>query len=90
MVLTDNQLVIAGPPDLGKKSERLLAFENEDEALAGFRGKSGVKLRLVAREDGQTQAEYELPSMPVFDGMSAAKGKLLISLKDGTVECWGD
>jgi hypothetical protein len=32
-------------------------------------------------------AEVKLPSSPVFDGLIAAGGKLLLSLKDGSVLC---
>lgn len=90
MALTEDKLVVAGPPDLGKKSSEILAFDNEEEALAGFLGERGVKLRLLAREDGKTLAEYDLDAMPSFDGLSAGHRKLFISLKNGTVECWGE
>jgi len=88
MALTPERLFVAGPPDLGKKTPGLLAFENPDEALAALRGRRGVLLRAVATEDGSTLAEHELPALPVFDGMSAAEGKLLLALRNGTVVCW--
>ena len=88
MVLTDGKLLVAGPPDLAKKSSGLLALENHDEALDGFLGQRGVFLRVVSTEDGATLAEHELPAPPVFDGMSAAEGRVLIALRDGTVVCW--
>ena len=34
-------------------------------------------------------AEYTLDEIPVFDGLIAAQGKLYLSMKDGTVRCWG-
>ncbi len=89
MVLTPETLLVAGPPDLGKKSSGLLAFDNADEALAGFLGQRGVQLRLISTKDGKKRAEYPLKSMPVFDGMSAAGGQAFIAQKDGTVVCWG-
>ena len=89
MVLTPDRLILAGPPDRGQKAPNLLAFENENEALAAFGGEKGVFLQVVAAAEGTTLARYELEAMPVFDGMAAASGKLFISLKDGTVECWG-
>jgi hypothetical protein len=89
MVLASDQLVIAGPPDLGRKNPKLLAFTNESEAVSGFRGEKGVLLRVVSAADGKKRSEQRLTSMPVFDGMSAAGGRLFISFKNGTVECWG-
>jgi hypothetical protein len=89
MVLAGEQAVIAGPPDLGRKTQAILAYENPEEALSGFRGEAGIFLRIVSAEDGGTISQCELASMPVFDGMSTAKGKVYLSLKDGTVECWG-
>ncbi len=89
MVLAGDKLAVAGPADLGKKSSGILAFENEAEALAGFEGEKGVYLRLVAAADGRKLSETKLPAMPVFDGAAVAGGKLYISLKDGTVVCYG-
>lgn len=89
MVLCGESIAIAGPPDLGRKASGLLAFDNEPEALAGFEGKRGVVLRLVGAAEGKKLAETKLPATPVFDGMSAAGGRLLISLKAGTVVCVG-
>jgi len=89
MVLASDQLAVAGPPDLGRKNPKLLAYTNEKEAVSGFRGEKGVLLRVVSAADGKNRSEQRLTSMPVFDGMSAAGGRLFISLKNGTVECWG-
>jgi len=88
MALTPDKLLVAGPPDLGRKTPKLLAFENPDEALAGFRGERGVYLRLVSIEEGSTLAEHALAALPVFDGMSAASGNVFLALQDGTVVCW--
>ncbi|MHC4248389.1 MAG: class I SAM-dependent methyltransferase [Planctomycetota bacterium] len=89
MVLAGDRLVVAGPPDLGKKNPKVLEWTNETEVLAGFRGEKGVFLRVVSAADGKKLSEQRLSVMPVLDGMSAAEGRLFISLRDGTVECWG-
>jgi hypothetical protein len=88
MALTTDKLLVAGPPDLGQKREDVLAFGNPEEALAAFQGKHGVFLRLTDLDDGATLAEYSLPAVPVFDGMSAAHGRVFVALQDGTVQCW--
>jgi len=89
MVLGPDRLAVAGPFDLGHKDPQLLAFTNEAEAMAGFKGEKGICLRVVDAADGKRLSECELSSMPVFDGMSAAGGKVYISLKNGSVVCFG-
>ena len=90
MVKASDRLNVAGPPDLGKMNPDMLAWQNEEEAVAGFEGKKGVFLRLVSAKDGSKISETKLSALPVFDGMAAANKKVFISLKDGTLECWGE
>jgi hypothetical protein len=66
-----------------------LRFENAGEALGAFRGNQGAFIQAVSPEDGSTLKAIPLDSMPVHDGMSAANGKLFISLKNGVVSCYG-
>ncbi|MCU0917307.1 MAG: PQQ-binding-like beta-propeller repeat protein [Planctomycetes bacterium] len=89
MVLGADRLAVAGPVDLAQKDPNLLAFKNEAEALASFEGHSGVYLRIVRAADGQKISENTLRAMPVFDGLAAARGRLYVALRNGTVECWG-
>ena len=57
----------------------------QDEAWLGMKG--GL-LWILSAEDGKKLAKYRLDSIPVFDGMAAAGGKLFLSLKDGSVVCF--
>jgi len=86
--MAGDRLVVAGPPDAGKKSGGLLAYDNEKEALASFRGEKGVYMRVINLADGKTLSEQRLGTMPVFDGISAAQGKVFIALKNGELQCW--
>jgi len=88
MALTNDKLVVAGPPDLRKKEVGILAYSNEEESLASFKGEKGVMLRVIDKKDGRTVSEQNLDAMPVFDGMSVAHGKIFVSLKNGEVQCW--
>lgn len=88
MALTNDKLVVAGPPDLRRKEAGILAYANEEESLASFKGEKGVMLRVIDKKDGRTVSEQNLDAMPVFDGMSAAHGKIFVSLKNGEVQCW--
>jgi hypothetical protein len=77
MVLADRTLFVAGPPDLLDK----------EDPLAAFQGRKGGVLRAVSTADGKLLAEYPLESPPVFDGMIAADGRLLIATRDGRLVC---
>jgi hypothetical protein len=91
MVLAEGRLAVAGPVDIGRKTSKGgLGFENESEARAAYEGEKGVFLRVVASADGKKVAEQKLSALPVFDGLSAAGGKLFLSLKNGSVVCLGE
>ncbi len=89
MVLAGDKLVLAGPPSLKPYKSNPLRFVNETEALATFRGEKGVHMEVRSAADGSVLADFELESMPVFDGMSAADNKLFLALKNGQVVCYG-
>jgi outer membrane protein assembly factor BamB len=88
LALTNDKLVVAGPADLRKKEAGILAYSNEEESLAAFRGEKGLILRVIDKSNGATVSEEKLNAMPVFDGMSAAHGRIFVSLKNGEVQCW--
>lgn len=56
------------------------------EALQGDRGSA---LWAVSTETGEEFTECALPSVPIYDGMAAAYGKLYVALADGNVVCLG-
>jgi hypothetical protein len=97
MLLADRVLFIAGPPDVLDEEELYSRMENEglkgygelEEQSAVLRGKQGALLWAVSAESGRILAHYQLDSLPVFDGMSAADGKLYLSLMNGNVVCMG-
>ncbi len=95
MVLCEETLFIAGPPDLFEyapegaadvyHSTPPEALREQEAALAGERG---ALLLAVSAENGKRLAEYELDTSPVFDGMVAADGRLFVSMLDGRVICF--
>ena len=89
MVLTSDKLVIAGVPDVARKEAQFLAYKNEAETLAAFKGEKGTFLQVVSSSDGKVSGQCKLDAMCVFDGLSAASGRIFVSLKDGTLQCWG-
>ncbi len=80
MVLAGETLFLAGPPDPSDPAE----------ALAALEGKRGAKMWAVSTKDGKKLAQYQLDSLPLFDGMTAADKRLYISMKDGKIICMGE
>ena len=93
MVGADNTLFIAGPPDLVDETKLHGKFLEPDveaalkKQQAALDGKNGALLWAVSAKDGKRLAQYRLKSIPVFDGMIAANGRLYISLETGELVC---
>jgi len=79
MVATENQLCVAGPPDVVDPQDPLSAFE----------GRKGGMMRVVDKTTGHTVSEHELAMPPVFNGAAAANERLFLSLEDGSLVCFG-
>ena len=84
MVLADDVLFMAGWHDAVAVRQRTGSPIDSTEP-----DPRATVLRAVSTTDGTTIAEYKLACEPVFDGMSAAHGRLYISMKNGTVQCMG-
>jgi outer membrane protein assembly factor BamB/ubiquinone/menaquinone biosynthesis C-methylase UbiE len=93
MVLADGKLFMAGPPNV---ADEKAAFYDPDapgnrEALAqqqaAWEDRKGGLLRVVSATDGEKIAECDLESVPVWDGMAAANGRLYAATNDGKVVC---
>ena len=77
--LKNSVVFVAGAP---------LVFDLDDLA-ATYEGRRGGILWAASVEDGSRLAQYELKSLPAWDGMAAAYGRLFIVNQDGSIECWG-
>ncbi len=84
MIVTDAQkgqagktLFVAGTPDEVKSEDPWAAID----------GKIGGRLWAIDAETGAKNAEYTLPSAPVFDGLIAANKALYMATRDGRVIC---
>ncbi len=93
MVLAARTLFVAGPPDVLDEEEVFkrpsdpLLRPRLDRQAAALEGAMGAVLQVVSVADGRELARYGLESMPVFDGMAAAGGRLYLAGTDGTVLC---
>jgi len=95
IALADETLFVAGPPDVVDQEETITRISAaatkarlaaQRDAYAGEMG--GVLVALSAR-DGEKRAAYKIDSVPIFDGMAAANGRLFLSTTDGGVMCLG-
>ncbi len=95
MVLTENALFAAGPPDVEDEEESVKTLSDPEtqkklaEQSAAFEGRRGALLVAVSPADGGKLAAYRLDSLPRFDGLIAAAGRLYLSTVDGKVLCLG-
>jgi outer membrane protein assembly factor BamB len=93
MVLADQTLFVAGPPDVVDEEHiwgRTLEPEVQEKLRAqsaALQGQAGSLLWAMSASDGRKLAEYKLESVPAWDGMAAANGRLYLSLKSGRVVC---
>jgi len=94
MVLADKILFIAGPPDLVDEEQSLRTFDQPAtrkqlaRQAAALEGAEGALLWAISAADGTKLAEQRLASVPVFDGLAAAGGRLYMATVDGKVLCF--
>ncbi len=79
MVLAGNHLFAAGTPDVVDPKDPLAALE----------GRKGAMLQVFSAKDGSLVKSHSLSSLPAFDGLSAAAGRLYMATRDGKVVCFG-
>ena len=77
MALTDSHLFVAGAPDVVEQNDPWGAYADR---------KGGV-LEVYSKEDGKKVATYRLASTPIYDGLAAARGRVFISTRNGSIVC---
>ena len=88
-------LFIAGPPDVldeeeGWKNIKDPAYAAKLQAqLDALRGKQGSRLWAVSADSGKKLTECRIESVPIYDGMAGARGRLYLAMEDGSVICFG-
>ena len=95
MVLCNDVLFVAGPPDLIDEEstfERLVSRDPKVAAVlaaqdAALDGEQGGKMLAINTNDGSIVAEYQLESLPIWDGLICANGRLYLTTESGDVLC---
>ena len=96
MAVAGETLFVAGPPDY--IDEREAFYHPDDPAIQAklarqaeaLAGRHGGQLWALAKTDGSLLARYALDTIPAFDGMAAAQGRLYLTTADGRVLCLGE
>ena len=90
MVLANKALFVCGPPDVYDEEDIFDKTHDPDRVakdaakqVAALQGDLGSLLHVVSTDDGTTMSKLELGSVPVFDGMAAAEGRLFIATRNG-------
>ena len=97
LVLTRGILFAAGAPDLINEEDTFARLTRRDSKVeaelavqdAALEGTQGGILWAVSSTDGTKLHEVRLPSLPVWDGLIAARGRLYLASRDGQVMCLG-
>lgn len=75
LVAAGDLLFAAGPVDMVDPKDR----------WGGYEGRKGAKLVVCSKADGKPQATLDLPTVPAYDGISAAGSSLYVAFADGSV-----
>lgn len=97
MVLAGPNLFIVGPPDIIDEEatfEKLTEKDKEVQELlaeqdAALDGRDGAILLSVNTDRGEIESRLQLDTLPAWDALAGANGKLFLSTLDGSVICFG-
>jgi hypothetical protein len=95
MLLSDDRLFILGPEELERQEQASRRITTEamqktmQEQLAAINGHRGSKLLVVDATNGKILSGAEMESVPVFDGLAGAYGRMYVAMVDGTLRCLG-
>ena len=98
MVLAGQNLFVVGPPDIideestfqklsEKDPEVQKLLRQQDDALEGS---DGGLLLAVNADTGEVEHKVELGTLPSWDGLAGANGRLFLSTLNGQVMCFGN
>ena len=97
MLKAGDLIFTCGPPDIMDEEETFSRIVNRDPAVnivlaeqdAALLGSRGAVLHAVSAKDGVLAASSELPSLPIWDSMATAGGRLYMATEAGTIVCLG-
>ncbi len=94
MVLSGFRLFIVGPPDIIDEEQTFTQLSEKDPQVqtllsrqdAALAGEQGSQLVTINTDTGQAESQLTLESLPVWDGLIGANGKLFLATQDGHIQ----
>ena len=68
-------------------TESRLATNDAQRVLDAWQGRSGAAIWVVSGKDGSKLMEIPLDAVPVWDGMAAVSGMLLVACENNSLAC---
>jgi hypothetical protein len=96
MIKAGDKLIVCGPEKILDERDAVRRYPSEDlsemlrQQEAILDGQSGGHLWVVGAEDGKVVERHRLSSLPTWDGMAAAGGRVYVSTQEGVVCLAGD
>ncbi len=98
MVLAGRTLFVAGPPDIIDEESTFKQLSEKDPKVQellreqdfALLGRDGGQLLAVNADTGEIDHRIELRTLPAWDGLAGANGRLFLSTLDGKVVCYGE
>ena len=98
MALSGLRLFIVGPPDIIDEEATFTQLAEDDPAVqqllaqqdAVLEGEEGSRLLVVNTATGEADQQIGLDTLPTWDGLIGANGKLFMTTLDGQVICLGN
>ncbi|MBT5846325.1 MAG: PQQ-binding-like beta-propeller repeat protein [Verrucomicrobiales bacterium] len=98
MAKAGDTIYVIGPPDLVDEEESFVKLTEGDPKVqkilaqqeTALQGKEGAILLAIDVKTGLTKATRKLPSLPVWDSLAVANGKLFYTTQKGEVVCLGE
>jgi hypothetical protein len=87
MLLAKNHLYVIGARDVLDELNRSNLSKDNTEQDEHMSGTHGSVLAVVDPGSGRVVNRQEFDFFPVFDGASAADGKIYVACQDGTIVC---
>jgi len=94
MIKTSDKLIVCGPEKIIDEKDVVRRYSEESVRQELKRqdgildGKKGSHLWVVNAPDGRILEKHELPSLPAWDGMATAHGRVYLATQNGVV-CLG-
>ena len=94
LVVANDNMFVAGPPDIVNEEDAFFSIDDKEtlkmlkEQSELLKGKEGGYLWAVSTKDGKKLSSIKIDSLPTWDGLIAANGKLFMTTMKGELICY--